>query len=153
MNDENGEPKRLNKPDQTNAQLIALMQNAWDLIEFAKTQQWRVTYYALLLFAAIAGIKKGGIFGQECWQAIALAIVVLITATFAIWVIFHSHRAQWKARKRIVRCAKHFSDEFSDSWKKPKHFEARWYYVWYPSLLADLTAFAAIFALWVVFFS
>lgn len=115
--DDNDKSGRLDKDEQTNAQLVALVQNAWDLFEFAKTQQWRVTNYALLLFAAIVWISQKTKFQHLIGLKIALITAVVLVLGFAIKVICDSHKAQTKAWTRTKACAQeYFSESYQEIW-------------------------------------
>ena len=81
-----------------------------DDIRFAKQQQWRMTYYALLLMAGIFYIRTNNQF-PLIWHIILIIITVLI-AGFAVVFIIEIENDIVGYRHRIVQTRKGLSDEF-----------------------------------------
>lgn len=125
MTKENGNGDTLS--DSEIGALLALMQNSWDLMDFAKTQQWRATYYSLLLFVAIAGIPQIDGLNLGTIEKKGLIFVTWIGAIFAAYVIRHSQLSQAKARSRVKFCAEKFSGAFLAAWEAPDDFDPKTY--------------------------
>jgi hypothetical protein len=76
--------------------VAALYQDAIDNIRFLKRQQWAVTNYALLVYAAIYVLRKD----TGCWPF--LSYVVAATAVFGVILLFALERSiRRKFRHRI----------------------------------------------------
>ena len=58
MTTNNDKPKRLDREEFENAQLLFLIDDSARNIGFAKTQQWRSIYYAILVYAALVGLVQ-----------------------------------------------------------------------------------------------
>ena len=101
-------------------ELRLLYQTAVADIAFFKQQQWRVTNYGLLLYAAIIAIpkvieKKVSII--EYWILFILALVVLIAG---LYMLKSLDEAINSGRSRLTESRKHFSQCFMTAWRGGK---------------------------------
>lgn len=88
-----------------------------DIANF-KQQQWKVTNYGLLLYAAIASIPA------LLQQKLSLAeyvflwltsLAVTITGCVLVWMFHASLKARWERLTEIRK--KHFTEEFRSAWR------------------------------------
>jgi hypothetical protein len=85
-------------------------------LEFFKRQQWSVTNYALLLYAAVVGVARlldGGVSHLEKLVLCFVATGVAILAGYILWVLNNSIDVR-KARLAAIR--KNFSTTFHSAW-------------------------------------
>ena len=90
-----------------------------------KQQQWKVTNYGLLLYAAIASIPT--LLQHEFSQAEYIflwltSLAVLITGCVLVWMFHASLKARWERLTEIRK--KHFTEEFRSAWRGGKSEEA-----------------------------
>jgi hypothetical protein len=79
---------------------------------FFKSQQWTLTNYALVAFAAIVGIPQlAGVILTRCSQ-LALSIGAILIAISAMWVIYRLKQSIEERRKRLGRIYVKLSNEF-----------------------------------------
>jgi hypothetical protein len=79
---------------------VAVYQDAVDNIRFSKQQQWRVTNYALLIYAA-AYLLRGDAPLNTCGEKAGLTAIVAIVWAFNIFVLCNSQASMKKFRDRI----------------------------------------------------
>jgi hypothetical protein len=97
--------------EQEQGQALAVFNHATEEIRFFKGQQWRVTNYALLAYAALAAaprlIERESV-GDCVWSVANLgcALVALVTASLAFGVLGSLNKALGKERRRMdkARC-------------------------------------------------
>lgn len=146
MTDPEEEEPPANDNSETGA-LLVLIQNSWDLIQFAKTQQWRAAYYALLFLAAIEWVNRDTEFGNHFLEKIALGASVIAATAFAVMTIRDSHDAQDKARKRIRKCANAIGGRFYVIWLADNPVDrSRFSYI-YAWFLGSFTVAGGLFLL------
>lgn len=88
-----------------------------------KQQQWKITNYGILLYAAIASIPKL-IKEPNQTEYIILwlaSLVVMITGCVLIWMFHGSLKARWE---RLTETRKSFTEEFKNAWRGGKSIEA-----------------------------
>lgn len=90
-----------------------------DLAGF-KQQQWNVTNYGLLLYAAIASVPQliGKITQGEVAFLWLTSLAVMITGWILQWMLRASLVARWERLTEIRK--KHFSEEFRSAWRGGK---------------------------------
>jgi hypothetical protein len=76
-----------------------------DDIKYIKTRQWAVTYYLLLLYAAVIGFYKimkpdHGII--PCWQKVVLYLTIVGIAVFGIFFLNKLEKTLARYRKRLI---------------------------------------------------
>ena len=108
-------------------------------IRFAKKQQWQLTYYALILMAAITYFRLERHF-SPCWSKVL--IIAIASATFILIVnMEYTIVRTYRPRLADTRC--HLSEEFKDIWKREDSY-LEWYYkIWYFLVLTGTIAIAA----------
>ncbi|MGH6791446.1 MAG: hypothetical protein ACRECF_01745 [Methyloceanibacter sp.] len=79
----------------------AIFQDAAENIRFAKLQQWRVTNYALLTYAA-AYLLRGEELLKTCGGKIALTLIVAVAWAFSSFVLWRLEHSMEKFRDRIA---------------------------------------------------
>ena len=77
-----------------------------DDIRYIKNRQWTVTYYLLLLFAAIIGfyeviIPRDAIL--PCWQRVVLFLVAIYIAGIGTYFLREFQKTAARYRKRLVK--------------------------------------------------
>ena len=94
-------------------ELRLLWQLSANGIEFFKSQQWRVTNYGILIFAAMIGIAEF-ISNKEpkYWFSCILLLAPPIVAVFGIYILNKLQNDIEKIRKRLQRIEPQFTDEF-----------------------------------------
>jgi hypothetical protein len=100
----------------THEELRLLYQVSVTDLEFFKRQQWSVTNYALLLYAAIIGVARmldGDVSRLEKLVLCSVATGVAILASYILWVLNNSIDVR-KARLASIR--KNFSAAFHNAW-------------------------------------
>ncbi len=93
------------KSEETSAAEIRMIyQQHFDEFHFLKRQQWTVTYYTVLVYAALVAVKKLVVNAQalEPWLSITLTIVAISTGLASAWMIFDLQRSLSNLRKRWV---------------------------------------------------
>jgi hypothetical protein len=69
--------------------LVAVLNNSADHIQFLKKQQWTITYYCLLLYAAIVAVFKTYLTNASCIERgvlLAISIVLCVIGCILISV-------------------------------------------------------------------
>ena len=94
-----------------------------DIANF-KQQQWQVTNYGLLLYAAIASIPS--LLQQKLSLAEyvflwLISLTVTITGCVLVWMFHASLKARWERLTEIRK--KHFTEEFRSAWRGGKSEE------------------------------
>ena len=87
-----------------------------------KQQQWNITNYGLLLYAAIVSIAKllDDISKVEYAVLYALAFIIMVIGWLLITIL---HKSVMERRARLVRIRSYFSAEFRDCWRGGKSVE------------------------------
>jgi hypothetical protein len=85
---------------QFSPQINALYHDAVENLRFAKLQQWRVTNYALLSYAAVYFIRDKVPFAS-CEGKVILTAIVAIVAAFNVFVLWKLEDSMGKFRDRI----------------------------------------------------
>jgi hypothetical protein len=98
------------------AELRMLYQITIGDLSYFKTQQWNVTYYALLVQAAFVGVAQilGG--GFTLAERIALCVLALIAAISALIVIGKLERSIAVREARLAAVRSTFSAAFQKAW-------------------------------------
>ena len=89
-----------------------------------KQQQWKITNYGLLLYAAIASIPKllGKLTQTEFGLLWLISLAVMITGWVLLRMFHDSLEARWERLTEIRK--KHFTEEFRSAWRGGKSEEA-----------------------------
>jgi hypothetical protein len=72
----------------------------FDELKFAKTQQWKITYYLLLVLAAIFGIGKA--LELKVWEKILGSAFVVVLVGFGLEILRDLQRYMEKCRNRLA---------------------------------------------------
>lgn len=87
-------------------------------IKYIKTRQWAVTYYLLLLYAAIIGFSEiikpdQGIL--PCWQRVVLYLTIVGIAVFGIFLLNNFEKTLARYRKGLIDgIVPNLSEDFKD---------------------------------------
>ncbi len=89
-----------------------------------KQQQWKITNYGLLLYAAIASVPK---LLEKLAQAefIVLwltSLAVMVSGWVLVWMFHASLKARWERLTEIRK--RHFTEEFRSAWRGGRPEEA-----------------------------
>jgi len=135
--------------EQSNEELRLLYQTSVTELEFFKRQQWSVTNYALLLYAAIVGIAQlltGDIDQTEKLVLCLLGSVVGLLGAYILWVLNNSIEVR---KSRLGAIHGNFSEAFRKVWSiEEKPEEALSIYVLL--LMVMVAGIGAVW--WLVFF-
>jgi hypothetical protein len=85
-------------------------------LEFFKRQQWSVTNYALLLYAAVVGIAKLLNDNGTGFERLVLCLVASVVAIFGIYILFVLNNSIAVRRARLAAIRKSFSTTFHSAW-------------------------------------
>lgn len=133
----------------SNEELRLLYQTSVAELEFFKRQQWSVTNYALLLYAAIVGVMQlltGNIGSVEKLSLCLIASVVGLLGAYILWVLNNSIDVR---KARLDAMHSHFTDSFRKVWSiQEKPEEALSIYV----LLLIIIAVGVSAVWWLVYF-
>jgi len=102
--------------EKSNEELRLLYQTSVTELEFFKRQQWSVTNYALLLYAAIVGMAQlltGDIGNTEKLALCLVASVVGLLGAYILWVLNNSIDVR---KARLDTMHGYFSDNFRQVW-------------------------------------
>ncbi|QQE88782.1 hypothetical protein [Azotobacter chroococcum] len=104
---------------QKNDELRLLYTACVSEIDSFKKQQWQVTNYGLLLFAAIISISKllGTLNQVEYFVLFGSAFIVVASGWYLVGVLADSIQVR---RKRITETRKQFTKEFMNAWRYGK---------------------------------
>lgn len=88
-----------------------------------KQQQWKITNYGLLLYAAIASVPTllNKPTQTEFVLLWLLSLTVMITGWVLVWMFHASLKARWERLTDIRK--KHFTEEFRSAWRGGKSEE------------------------------
>ena len=132
----------------THEELRLLYEASVDELDFFKRQQWSVTHYALLLYAAVVGVARlldGNVSGAEKLAFCLVTTGVAVLGSYILWVLNNSIVVR-KARLAAVR--KNFSTTFHSAWTaKEKPEEALGIY----GLLMAVVVIGALTVWWLVY--
>jgi hypothetical protein len=99
-----------------------LYKGAIDNIIFLKRQQWVITNYALVVYAAVITIAKNATINEK-W---ALSILAVAAWLYGTWCMVHTQRSLTKLRGSIFHIYQTFFTEDErrafDTWKEKPDF-------------------------------
>ena len=140
------------------AELVLLYQDALDEIRFSKRQQWAVTNYGLLLYAAIVSADKMPGSGTCVTQNVLLTVLAATVFTVAVLSLVRYQTHMTGNRNRLNHIRDRFSPEtFIPAWeaypgkKHVKGAKAHWCKDWrtFVSLVSVLLGGASL-SCWLV---
>ncbi len=104
---------------QKNDELRLLYSACVSEINSFKKQQWQVTNYGLLLFAAIVSIPRilDTLNQVEYFVLFGAAVSVMASGWYLVGVLADSIQVR---RKRLAETRKHFTKEFMNAWRYGK---------------------------------
>lgn len=100
--------------DQEHEELIMLHQISSNDLAFFKRQQWAVTNYAILIYAALLTINQQLISNVTVWHRLVFIILTVATAISALLIIRELQEAIACRQKRLDKIIEKFSDTFQD---------------------------------------
>lgn len=95
-------------------------------IAFFKQQQWRVTNYALLIYAAL--LSAVVVVGKPLhpWEISVGIMLSFATGAFAAWLVNELYRSIEVRRERLRCVRSHLSAEFNDCWEAKEKVNDEW---------------------------
>ena len=123
--------------EQKNDELRFLYTACVSEIDSFKKQQWQITNYGLLLYAAIVSIPKllGTLNQVEYFVLFAVAFSVVASGWYLVGVLADSIQVR---RKRLIETRKQFTKEFMNAWRYgkteaevPDKLEAKLQLLWF----------------------
>ncbi len=123
-------------------------------IAFAKNQQWRVTNYLLLIYAALAGIRIR--WDTISWPSssvisVIAALIAFIAAGFGIYMLTELQKSQQRSRQILIRVRSHFPTEFHEArGPEPSHSESFWRYGEIYVFLSVVILIGLVVTLWLL---
>ena len=84
------------------AEIRMIYQHLFDEVHWLKRQQWTVTYYTVLVYVALVGVKVLAVNAKPIgpWLGYTLGILALFAAVASVWIVLDLQCALTKARKR-----------------------------------------------------
>lgn len=125
-----------------------LYKGAADNIIFLKRQQWVITNYALVVYAAVVALSNGANI-HEKW---ALSIMAFCAWAYGSWCMVHTQKTMTKLRSTMFEIyAEFFTEEQRDKyrlWAKKPTFNYTPEFIW-GLIIAHLVALAlSIYLIW-----
>ena len=91
--------------------LVAVFNNSADHIQFLKKQQWTITYYCLLLYAAIVAVFKTHFTNASCIERVALFSISTVLCVIGCILIFVFEKSMKDHRIIIENIYESFPEE------------------------------------------
>ena len=91
--------------------LVAVFNNSADHIQFLKKQQWTITYYCLLLYAAIVALFKTYFTNTSCIERGVLLVISAALCVIGCILIFVFQKSIEDHRLIIKNICESFPDE------------------------------------------
>jgi hypothetical protein len=91
--------------------LVAVFNNSADHIQFLKKQQWTITYYCLLLYAAIVAVFKTHFTNASCIERGVLLGISTVLCVIGCILIFVFEKSMKDHRMVIKNIYKSFPEE------------------------------------------
>ena len=91
--------------------LVAVFNNSADHIQFLKKQQWTITYYCLLLYAAIVAVFKTHFTNAPCIEGGVLLGISTVLCVIGCILIFVFEKSMKDHRMVIKNIYKSFPEE------------------------------------------
>jgi len=101
--------------DNEREELLALYQVTTQDLAFFKSQQWAITNYVLVAFAAIVGIPQLAGSSVGSCARLLLCFAATVTAVLGFWVLFRLKRSIDERRARLDRIFARLSSEFQNA--------------------------------------
>ena len=102
---------------QVNDELRLLYTSCVSEIAGFKQQQWQITNYGLLLYAAVASVPKVVVKPTQCEFLLLYAVAFIILAAGWYLIGLFSTSIQERRARLIEIRTKHFTDEFNAAWR------------------------------------
>ena len=96
------------------AEIRMIYQQLFDEVHYLKRQQWTVTYYGVLVYAGLVGVKILAVNAQVLglWLGHTLGILAIFTGIASAWLIVDLQRSLSNRRKLWVKIReKHFTPD------------------------------------------
>lgn len=135
--------------EQSNEELRLLYQTSVTELEFFKRQQWSVTNYALLLYAAIVGITRLLDGDVSSLEKLVLCLVATIVATLGVYILFVLNNSIDIRRARLAAIRTEFTALYQSAWVA-KEKDDKIFRVF--SLLILVKLIGVVTVWWLVFF-
>ena len=91
--------------------LVAVFNNSTDHIQFLKKQQWTITYYCLLLYAAIVAVFKTYLTNASCFERAVLFAISAVLCVIGCILIFIFEKSMKEHRAILENIYKCFPEE------------------------------------------
>lgn len=112
-------------------ELLVLYQVTVHDLAYFKSNQWSVTNYALLLMAAIVGVKQLLGPGTSASERVILSILVLLIAAAGLAMLIKLEQSIQVRERRLEAVREKLSDAFRSAWeagsKGSESFRALWF--------------------------
>ena len=122
-----------------------------DDIKYIKSRQWSVTYYLLLLFAAIIGFSS--LLNHGCLERSTLLTIAILVALLGTFYQVDFQTRLFNYRKRLIdKVLPNLSDKFQKTEKEPPRYTSWFRDFWaftFPFIL--MIWFGAFFVFWHLF--
>jgi hypothetical protein len=130
-------------------QWISYYQILIDDVKYAKSQQWQVSYYVMILLAAIIGLSK--VLPQKIAVKIVLFIAAFLLATIGTYILLRFQKDLRRYRENIAKIRNVFPDDLKEiATYKPA--EDKSYYVNILYILIGTIWVSVLFVGWVIGF-
>jgi hypothetical protein len=121
---------------------------AIDNIIFLKRQQWIITNYALVVYAAVVTLSRGALHDEK-W---ALCIIAAIAWVYGTWCLVHTQRTMTKLRKSMFHIYQtYFTEDQRKAftlWDEQPNFNYTPEFI-YGLIVAHITAFVVcVYSIW-----
>jgi hypothetical protein len=93
--------KKLPKRSNESPQMVIVHKDAIDNIMFLKQQQWRVTNYAIAIYAAIFAVFRA--YPPVACERVALAFIVMAVFSYSSYLLAKLQWSMTKYRRRLAR--------------------------------------------------
>ena len=136
------------KDDTEHQELLILYQVTVGELSYFKTQQWSVTTYAFLLYAAIAGVKQlvGDPHGLS--EKVILTCFTIIVLIAAITVITKLQDSIEVRQARLDATRMHFGEKFNAAWNAKSKGREYIRSVWFLHAAVSFGATVVAYIIW-----
>ena len=139
------------EPEKTNlADWLAYYHILIEDVRYAKSQQWRLCYYILLLLVAVFALSRT--LGQKTEVSIVLFITAILLAIAGTYFLFKFQKDLRRYRENIKNVRNKFPKDLQEIVRYKPAEEASTYYIDFLYLLIGVIWAGVIFLSWTVGF-
>ena len=139
--------------DKEGVEIRFLYQDNIDNIRDLKRQQWSVTYYSILLYAALVGITEvaRNNYILELWWTYILSGLTIFVGVASVGLLIHGQYMLKKRRERIHALRSQFTHQGRVWYGSPKERHTSFRYTW-PiwSLMISVTLIGLVLVNWII---